>query len=216
MASLYPLRFVPVYQKYIWGGRRLETILGRQLEPEGIYAESWDVADHDNGQSVVEAGPLVGVSLRQLVANHGLPLLGKHHPRPRFPLLLKFLDACGKLSVQVHPDDATARGIEQGSLVRVTSTRSTIELPADISSDIMPGVVCMPHLWGHSRAGTRQRVANATPGVSMNDLTDASVIDELTGNAVVNGVPVRVEAVGKAIAREPIHSDESVEEFVVA
>ena len=108
MPSLYPLRFVPVYQQYMWGGRRLETVLGRQLESDGVYAESWDVADHDNGQSIVEAGPLAGSSLRRLLADHGQFLLGKHHRRTRFPLLLKFLDACRNLSVQVHPDDATA------------------------------------------------------------------------------------------------------------
>jgi anaerobic selenocysteine-containing dehydrogenase len=118
--------------------------------------------------------------------------------------------------LMIHPDDAAARGIEKDSLVRVTSRRSSIELPATISADIMPGVVCMPHLWGHNRPGTRQRVANATPGVSMNDLTDVSVIDELTGNAVVNGVPVRVDALGKTGVSEPAHSDEIVEEFVVS
>ena len=69
MESLYPLRFVPVYQRYMWGGRRLETTLRRKLEPDGIYAESWDVADHDNGQSIVEAGPLAGTSLHQLVTS---------------------------------------------------------------------------------------------------------------------------------------------------
>ena len=116
--------------------------------------------------------------------------------------------------LMIHPEDAAARGIEADSLVRVTSRRSSIELPVTISADIMPGVVCMPHLWGHDRPGTRQRVANATPGVSMNDLTDVSVIDELTGNAVVNGVPVRVDAVGKAQSSEPAHADETVEEFV--
>jgi anaerobic selenocysteine-containing dehydrogenase len=116
--------------------------------------------------------------------------------------------------LMIHPEDAAGRGIEADSLVRVRSRRSSIELPVTISTDIMPGVVCMPHLWGHDRPGTRQRVANATPGVSMNDLTDVSVIDELTGNAVVNGVPVRVDAVGKAQASEPAHADETVEEFI--
>jgi anaerobic selenocysteine-containing dehydrogenase len=118
--------------------------------------------------------------------------------------------------LMIHPDDAAARGIGNGSRVRVTSRRSSIELPVTISSDIMPGVVCMPHLWGHNRPGTRQRVANATPGVSMNDLTDISVIDELTGNAVVNGVPVRVDALGEQAINEPLHADETVEEFVAS
>ena len=134
--------------------------------------------------------------------------LGWMHHSPR---LVKGKNPC---QLMVHPEDAAARGIEAGSLVRVTSRRSSLELPATLSPDVMRGVVCMPHLWGHGRAGTRQRVANATPGVSMNDLTDVSVIDELTGNAVVNGVPVRIEAVGGAGSQDPPHADESVEEFV--
>jgi anaerobic selenocysteine-containing dehydrogenase len=133
--------------------------------------------------------------------------LGWMHHSPR---LVKGRNPC---ELMVHPADAAARGIEAESLVRVTSRRSSIELPVTLSEDIMPGVVCMPHLWGHGRSGTRQRVANATPGVSMNDLTDVRVIDELTGNAVVNGVPVRIEAVGVARSGESPHADEIVEEF---
>jgi anaerobic selenocysteine-containing dehydrogenase len=134
--------------------------------------------------------------------------LGWMHHSPR---LVKGGNPC---RLTIHPEDAAARDIEADSLVRVSSRRSSIELPVTISSDIMPGVVCMPHLWGHDRAGTRQRVANGTPGVSMNDLTDVSVIDELTGNAVVNGVPVRVDAVSKVDVNETAHADETVEEFV--
>jgi anaerobic selenocysteine-containing dehydrogenase len=102
------------------------------------------------------------------------------------------------VTLMMHPQDAANRGIEATSLVDVTSRRASIQMPVEITEDIMPGVVYMPHLWGHNRAGTRQRVANATPGVSMNDLTDISVMDELTGNAVVNGVPVKVTT-GKSL-----------------
>lgn len=115
----------------------------------------------------------------------------------------------------MHPNDANSRGIENGKTVAVTSRRGSIQLPAEITEDIMPGVVCMPHLWGHNRPGTRQRVANATPGVSMNDITDISVVDELTGNAVVNGVPVKVTAVSTPSENnEQHHPDEMVEEFI--
>lgn len=114
----------------------------------------------------------------------------------------------------IHPDDAASRGIDGASRVKVTSRRATVELAVELTEDMMPGVVCMPHLWGHNRPGTRQSVANATPGVSMNDLTDISVIDELTGNAVVNGVPVKVELVDQRADSEDMHPDECVEEFV--
>jgi anaerobic selenocysteine-containing dehydrogenase len=114
----------------------------------------------------------------------------------------------------LHPDDAAARGIEADSRVRVSSRTGQVELPVKISEDIMPGVVCMPSHWGHGRKGTRQRVANANPGVSMNDLTDIQGYDQLTNNAIVNGVPVKVEAVERQVEREDIHEDELVEEYV--
>ncbi|MEN6449794.1 MAG: type I phosphomannose isomerase catalytic subunit [Thermoguttaceae bacterium] len=108
MPTLYPLRFRPILRSYLWGGRRLATSLGKPLPPGDNWAESWEVVDHGPDQSVVEAGPLAGVTLAELVAQHGRELLGRHHPQPRFPLLLKFLDAAKTLSVQVHPDDARA------------------------------------------------------------------------------------------------------------
>ncbi len=92
----------------------------------------------------------------------------------------------------IHPDDAADRGLHDGSLARVTSAVGSIDVPVEISDTMMPGVVCMPHAWGHNRPGTRLSVANAHPGASLNDITDEGVVDELTGNAVVHGVPVRV------------------------
>ncbi|MEH6550045.1 MAG: molybdopterin-dependent oxidoreductase [Pseudomonadales bacterium] len=115
----------------------------------------------------------------------------------------------------IHPDDAAARGIDSDSLVTVTSRVGQVQLPVVLTDEMMPGVVCMPHLWGHNRKNTRQRIANASPGVSMNDLTDVAFFDELTGNAIVNGVPVKVEALAKTSVQESDHEDEIVEEFVV-
>jgi anaerobic selenocysteine-containing dehydrogenase len=104
--------------------------------------------------------------------------------------LVKGRDTC---TLYIHPDDARARGITDGNTVAVSSAVGTIELPAEVSDTVMPGVVCMPPLWGHNRPGTRRSVANAHPGASMNDITNQEVMDELTGNAVVHGVPVKVE-----------------------
>jgi anaerobic selenocysteine-containing dehydrogenase len=116
--------------------------------------------------------------------------------------------------LMINPVDAQARGIAADSLVSVTSRTGQIQMPVIITDDMMSGVVCMPHLWGHNRKNTRQRVANANPGVSMNDLTDVTGIDQLTGNAIVNGVPVKVEVVDKLTTQESTHEDETVEEFV--
>lgn len=103
-----PLVLRPLYRRYIWGGRRFATALGRDLPPGDDYAESWEVVDRGHDQSVVAAGPLAGTTLGTLVRERGPELLGRHAPRPAFPLLFKFLDACRDLSVQVHPDDARA------------------------------------------------------------------------------------------------------------
>jgi len=105
---LYPLRFHPVYKRYLWGGRKFETFLGKSLPPGENYAESWEICDHFPDQSLVARGPLAGVTLTALVAQHGRELLGKHYPQSRFPLIVKFLDAAKTLSVQVHPNDAQA------------------------------------------------------------------------------------------------------------
>jgi anaerobic selenocysteine-containing dehydrogenase len=104
--------------------------------------------------------------------------------------LVKGKDSC---TLYIHPDDANTRGIEDGSVVSVSSAAGSIQLPAEITDTVMQGVVCMPPLWGHDRPGTRRAVATAHPGASMNDITNQKVMDQLTGNAVVHGVPVKVE-----------------------
>ncbi len=103
-----PLRFRPVYQTYIWGGRNLRGRLGREDAPEGIVAESWEVSDRGDGMSVVSEGPLAGKSLRELVEADRAGVLGTRAVTPVFPLLIKVLDAAQTLSVQVHPNDETA------------------------------------------------------------------------------------------------------------
>jgi len=116
MSELYPFRFQPLLRRYLWGGRKLGTVLGKPIGPEDDYAESWEVVDHGPDQSVVLFGPLAGVSLGELVRRCGRELLGRHHPQPRFPLLLKFLDAHRTLSVQVHPNDQQAARLDPPEL----------------------------------------------------------------------------------------------------
>jgi mannose-6-phosphate isomerase len=107
MRELYPLRFHSILRRYLWGGRRLET-LGKALGPGNDYAESWEIVDHGADQSVAADGPLEGHTLHELIGRHGQELFGRHAPLPTFPLLFKFLDAHDRLSVQVHPDDERA------------------------------------------------------------------------------------------------------------
>src|SRR3990167_6161158 len=104
MSVLYPLRFQPILRRYLWGGRRLES-LGKSLGEGADFAESWEIVDRANDQSVVAFGPLAGQSLATLTRRHGAALLGRHAGVKQFPLLVKFLDARERLSIQVHPDD---------------------------------------------------------------------------------------------------------------
>lgn len=107
---LHPLIFEPLYRHYLWGGRRLIEAFGRRVSGQDPLAESWDLVDRDEAQSLVACGPLAGRSLRDLCGTRPLELFGDHPstaPR-RFPLLVKLLDAERDLSVQVHPDDQAA------------------------------------------------------------------------------------------------------------
>ena len=105
---LYPLRFQPVYKDYIWGGDKIIRLYNRK-EPPGIYAESWEVSDRSDGMSVVAGGPLAGKSLRDVMQTFKSDLLGAKAQAQVFPLLIKLIDSRDRLSVQVHPDDETAK-----------------------------------------------------------------------------------------------------------
>lgn len=151
---LYPFRFEPVLKRYLWGGRRLESVLGKRLPPGEDYAESWEIADHAAGQSVVAAGALKGATLQELVAHHGPRLLGKHAPQVRFPLLFKLLDAQKVLSVQVHPTDAAAALLTPPDLGK---TEAWVVLHAEPGSRVYAGL--KP---GCDRAALETAVANGT------------------------------------------------------
>ncbi len=93
----------------------------------------------------------------------------------------------------IHPDDAAARDLTDGAVTKVTSATGEIRVECQISDDVMPGVVCLPHGYGHAaNAGIRLRHAKTLPGASYNDLTDPGRLDSVSGNAVLNGIPVRV------------------------
>jgi len=103
-----PLTFEPILKRIRWGGRQLGELLGKNIGAESDYAESWELADHEDGQSVVNHGPLVGQTLQQLREQSNVDLFGRHAGLGQFPLLIKFLDANDWLSLQVHPNDEQA------------------------------------------------------------------------------------------------------------
>ncbi len=102
-----PLLLQPIYKEYIWGGDRLIHEFRRRLNP-GIYAESWEIADHPDGRTRLINGPDAGATLATAIARRGPALLGRGRASATFPLLVKIIDARETLSVQVHPDDESA------------------------------------------------------------------------------------------------------------
>ncbi len=104
---MYPIRFEPIYQDYVWGGDRIAKKY-RRTPKGGRKAESWEISDRDEGMSVVANGEYKGMTLRELMEKLGEELLGVGKKGERFPLLLKIIDAKEHLSVQVHPDESRA------------------------------------------------------------------------------------------------------------
>ncbi|MEO8969952.1 MAG: molybdopterin oxidoreductase family protein [Solirubrobacteraceae bacterium] len=123
-------------------------------------------------------GPVL-IGRRDLRSNnswmHNLPVLVKGKPR---------------CTLHVHPDDAARYGLADGGAARLRSRTGTVEAEVEITDDVMPGVVSLPHGWGHAVAGTRMSVATQHPGTNSNVLADEQLFDALSGNAVLNGIPV--------------------------
>lgn len=125
-------------------------------------------------------------------------LIGRRHVRSNNSWLHnshRLVKGKSRCTLMLHPETAAQQGIEDGQLVKVTSRVGSVVLSAEVTNELMPGVVSIPHGFGHSRKGVIQKIAQAHAGVSVNDLTDDTLIDQLSGNAAVNGVPVQLEAV---------------------
>jgi anaerobic selenocysteine-containing dehydrogenase len=125
-------------------------------------------------------------------------LVGRRHVRSNnswmhnLPMLAKGPMRC---TLQLHPDDAAARGIEDGALARVSSRVGSVVAPVEVTDAIARGVASLPHGWGHDEAGSRLEVAAQRPGTNSNVLTDEMALDPLSGTAVLNGIPIEIEAV---------------------
>jgi anaerobic selenocysteine-containing dehydrogenase len=107
-------------------------------------------------------------------------------------LLVRGRDRC---ALQIHPDDAERLGLRHGGSARVASRVGEVVAPVQVTDRVMPGVVSLPHGWGHDANGTSLGVASEHAGVNTNRLTDPDCLDPLSGNAVLNGIPVHVTAV---------------------
>ena len=98
-----------------------------------------------------------------------------------------------RCTLQLHPIDAAEYDVNEGDRVKVTSRVGELFVEAEITDSIMPGVVSIPHGWGHNKKGIKLGVASQYPGVNTNILTDEMQVDTLSGNSVLNGVPVSLE-----------------------
>jgi anaerobic selenocysteine-containing dehydrogenase len=135
--------------------------------------------------------------MRSEDASDGYPfsLIGRRHLRDcnswmhNYEVLVKGKNRC---TLMVNEADALDLGLSNGQQVKVASRAGSIELPCEITENIGRGVVSIPHGYGHHRSRTNVRIASDHAGVSINDLTDELVLDELTGNAAFSGVRVMI------------------------
>ncbi|MEV6249228.1 molybdopterin-dependent oxidoreductase [Streptomyces sp. NPDC051742] len=131
--------------------------------------------------AVPDEGTLQLVGRRHLRSNnswlHNVPALG---------------GGSNRCTLQVHPEDAARLRLTDGGLARVKGAGGELDVPVEVTDGVREGVVSIPHGWGHDRPGTRLSVASARPGVNVNQLLDGSLIDPLSGTAVLNGFPVEV------------------------
>ena len=129
--------------------------------------------------------------------SEGLRLIGRRHVRSNNSWMHnseRLVKGPARNQLLMHPQDLDTRGLKDGAAVRVRSRTGEVVVEVESSDEVMPGVVSLPHGWGHSRSGTRLGVAQAHAGASNNDLTDETYLDRVSGNAALNGVPVTVEA----------------------
>lgn len=159
----------------------LRTASGKvELAPEPI------VADLDRLRAALARernGGMVLIGRRQLRSNNSW----MHN----LPALVKGKESC---TLHIHPDDAERLGLADGEHALVRSAAGSLEAPVETTEDIMPGVISIPHGWGHGAEGVRMSVASAHAGVNSNVLADESVVEPLSGNAVLNGIPVEARA----------------------
>jgi anaerobic selenocysteine-containing dehydrogenase len=192
--------------------------------PEGVTLETFKKNPH--GLILGAAQPQIGEVLRtrsgkiELAPEHllkDLPRLRAAMAAVRPPTLLvsrRHLNSMNswmhnvevlvkgpeRCTLYIHPHDAELIGVGDGELVQVASSEASVEVAAEVTDSIRPGVVSLPHGWGHNLPGARLRVAGRRPGINSNRLNPATFVDEASGNLAVNGVPVTVT---KVLAKTP-------------
>ena len=125
-------------------------------------------------------------------------LIGRRHLRSNNSWMhnsRRLIKGPNRCTLMMHPEDAAMLGIDNKELVEVYNKIGSLQLPVEITEDIMQSVVSIPHGYGHGRKGVKLTEAQKAPGVSINDLTDPSILDNLSGNAVLNNIPVEIRKI---------------------
>ncbi|MEV0980254.1 molybdopterin oxidoreductase family protein [Streptomyces sp. NPDC049915] len=146
--------------------------------------------------------PRLRAALRERAT--GLVLVGRRHLRSNNSWMHNIAALTGgsnRCTLHLNPEDAERLGVRDGAAVRIKGAGGEVTAPAEVTDAVRPGVVSLPHGWGHDRPGTRQSHAAADPGANVNQLLDGSLLDPLSGNAVLNGVPVEVSAVTEKLTQ---------------
>jgi anaerobic selenocysteine-containing dehydrogenase len=184
------------------------TLARLKEHPHGIdFGPSWapvdDVLRTDSGDIELAhddiLGDLARLEGRMAAPRPPLVLIGRRHVRSNnswmhnLPALMRGRD---RSTLLVHPDDARARGLATGDRARVTSEAGSVDATVEVSDELCVGVVSLPHGFGHDRPGTRAAVAAERPGPNTNVVVPPHFLDEPSGNAAVNGVPVEVSGIG--------------------
>jgi anaerobic selenocysteine-containing dehydrogenase len=128
----------------------------------------------------------------------GLSMIGRRHVRSNnswMHNLRSLVKGPDRATLQMHPDDAGRLGLAGGAPVRVTSRAGAVTARLEVTADVMRGIVSLPHGFGHEAAASTMKIAGAVPGPNANALTDARMLEPLTSTAILQGVPVTVEAV---------------------
>ena len=168
------------------GARSLGRLLRRLATPGGKV----QLAPERHVRDLERAARALGLEPPALV------LIGRRHVRSNNSWMhnsQRLVKGKPRCTLLMHPYDAARRGITDGATVRLRSRVGEVAVAAEVSDAMMPGVVSLPHGWGHDRVGIRLAVASRNAGVSINDVIDDQRIDALTGTAVLNGTPVEVE-----------------------
>jgi mannose-6-phosphate isomerase len=185
--TMYPLRFEPIFEYRLWGGRRLAEVLDAPLPGDGPIGEAWLLSDREEHASRVADGPLAGRTIAELMADQPDALMGTLAGRHRrFPLLLKFLDAREMLSVQVHPSDAHSELLPPGETGK---TEGWVVLKAGPRSRVYAGLK-----EGTTASTLREALAEGDPSAQLAGFTpkpgdailvQAGTVHSLGGDVVV-------------------------------